>query len=90
MHENMTFDIGKLNFVSHQFVFRCFPSLDSRSPLDIEMSLHTYTIYKKGMLGLGGGGGGQGCRSKRLTNINRFAKRTVFISLLGINCTNNI
>ena len=53
MHENMTFVVGKLNLVSYQFVFRCPPPpLDTRSPLDYEMSLHTYTTYVKGILGL--------------------------------------
>ena len=53
MHESITFFIGKLNFVSFQFVFRCVPPSDPRSPLDYIMSLHTYT---KGILDLGGGG----------------------------------
>ena len=44
MHEDVTFVIGKLKFVSYQFVLGAFP-LRTRSPLDYEMSLHTYTTY---------------------------------------------
>ena len=41
-----------------QFIFTCFPLLflDSRYPLDNEMTLHTYTTYVKGILGQGGTG----------------------------------
>ena len=47
MDENMTFVIGTLNFVSR---------LDSRSPFDYKMSLHTwYTAYVEGFSGLGVG-----------------------------------
>ena len=55
MHETMTFVIGKLIFVSYEFVFRCFPHFDSRRPLDYEMTLHTHTTYVKSTLGLGEG-----------------------------------
>ena len=34
--------------------FRCSP-LDTRSPLDYEMSLHNYTTYVNDILGLGVG-----------------------------------
>ena len=50
MHENMTFAIGKLIFVSYPFVFRCFPPLDLRSPLDYEMATYIHNI-SKGHLG---------------------------------------
>ena len=56
MLETMMFVIGKLIFVPYQFLFRCFPHLDSRRPLDFEISLHTHTTYVKGILGLGEGG----------------------------------
>ena len=57
MHENMAFVIGKLNFVSYQFVLRHFPHLDPRNPLDYEMSQHTSTTYVKAIVGLGEGAG---------------------------------
>ena len=61
MHENKTFVIGMLNFVSSiKYIFKSFPPLDPRSPLDLEMFLHTYTTYVKGILGLGSWGGGGG------------------------------
>ena len=44
------------------------------------MLLNTYTAYVKGILGLGGGGK-HGSKCYRLTNINHFAKHTVFLSL---------
>ena len=39
-----------------EFVFRCFPHLDPRCPLDSGMSLLTCTACVKGVLGLGGEG----------------------------------
>ena len=50
MHENMTFVIRKLNIV-----LGAFPPLDPRSPLDLEMSIHIYSIFVKGIFGLEGG-----------------------------------
>ena len=55
MNENMMFVIGKLNFVSYQFIFRCVTPLDPRSPLEYKMLLHIYATYVKGILGLVGG-----------------------------------
>ena len=91
IHGNMIFAIGKLNFVTQQFVFSAFPLRLTRSSLDYEMPLHTYKTYVKGILGLGGAGGGGGGLGNRvvkdidavqqLTNINRFTKSTVFIGI---------
>ena len=45
----------KVEIRAIQFIFTCFllHSLDSRYPLDNEMTLHTYTTYVKGTLGQG-------------------------------------
>ena len=70
MHENMAFVIGKLDFVPYKFGLGYFP--------------HTYTTYVKGIVGLGGLGS-RVAKAKdaisQLTNINRFAKRTVSITI---------
>ena len=47
MYENKRFVIGKLNFVSYQFVLGAFP-LEPSNSLDFEMSQHTYTVCVKG------------------------------------------
>ena len=55
MHKHMTFVHGMLNFVSYQFVFKCFPHLNPRSLLDGEFLQYTYRASL--IMGIGGGGG---------------------------------
>ena len=50
--ENCMYVIGKMKLASFSLFIDAFP-LDPRCPLDNEMSLYTYTIYVKGVLGLG-------------------------------------
>ena len=63
-----------------------FP-LHPRCHLDNKMSLHIYTTYVKGVVGLGRGVGGRVVQAKEdiryLTNVSHFAKWSF---LLHINC----
>ena len=49
----VTFVVGKMKMVSFSLFLDAFP-LNTRRPLDNDMSLLRYTTYVKGILGLGG------------------------------------
>ena len=76
MHENMVFVIGKLNFISYQFVLGAFP-LRPKKPFG-QRNIDTYKHkIHKGPIGSCGGTGLY--KLKIPSNINHLAKSTVFI-----------
>ena len=81
MYENKRFVIGKLNFVSYQFVLGAFP-LEPRNSLDFEMSQHTYTVCVKG------GEHGLKMPSINKKQISTTVQNAQLYHILGINCTN--